>query len=292
MTKKLQVPMLVALVVLLAALACNGGQSAQSTPTLAAPAATNTPAANPTLAPTAGGPLATIGAPNAYSSPTPAPAATLTPMPTVNYPATITALAPTATPPGTTTTTGVNPSCKTLVEARALFGVDVTLVGTEPCAYTWTSPDGSYAPVNLAKDWIATTAQSDHIWIDDGNDTRVSAHAATFRMKSLNPGLTVDTQFDLELAFAALPQNNFAALVACHGCVNTHVVPTPSAGVSPCPVINSFTASTIAGGCLYKSLTTANFVIPSGWKALSGVPATWTMSGTLNNVTQVSLYKQ
>lgn len=266
---------LIAVLVALAitTLACSaGGVSVGWTPTSTPNAAAPTPAASPTLAPTAGGPLATIGAPNAYESPTPAPAVPLT-----------------ATPG---TTTGVTANCPKLDEARAAFGVDVTLIGTESCAYTWNSGDGSFKTVNRASGWIINSAEVDGlIYVRSGNGNTVQAKAATWRKMTENPGLTLELQFTLLTGFAALPQNAFASLVRCPEC--SGFPPAVPAGAAPtCPAVAGFTNSNITGGCLYKSSTPASFVIPAGWKALSGTPATWAMSGTLPGITQVSLYKQ
>lgn len=295
--------------------ACNVGGAIPGTGSVAAPASTPTPTLvsaaptatqTPTLAPTAVAGVVTpvLGLTPHWTNTPPAPAATLTPMPTPNYPATITALAPVPTTASATATigapgtTGVSPLCPKLDEARAAFGVDVTLVGTESCAYTWNSGDSSFKSVNRASGWIINSAEVDGlIYVRAGNGETVQAKASTWRYvkpvngNSLYPGLTLEKQFELLSGYAALPQNAFASLIRCPECAG--FPPAVPAGAAPtCPAVTGFTSSKITGGCLYKATNPTNFVIPAGWQAYYGVPAVWVTSGMLNNVTQVSLYKQ
>lgn len=192
---------------------------------------------------------------------------------------------------------GYHPNCPSLEQARALFGVDVTLIGSEVggCAWTFNTGDYGFLPVNLPLGWYATTAEADglvYIQSGDGSIGRIHAKASTWRLIVAYPGLTLERQVELTKAYAPYAGYD-PSIVVCRGCgqppAQQQINPQPDS--SGCPLFGGSQTQPIGdGGCVYRGeIKTAS--VPDGWWALSGNPPTRVDAGPVTG-NQISFYLQ
>lgn len=187
---------------------------------------------------------------------------------------------------------GYHPQCPTLEQARVLFGVDVTLLGNEPCAWVMNTGDYSYLPLNLPLGWIVTSAEPDglvYVQAGDGSLGRIQAKAMTARLMVAYPGLTPQRQVELTKAYAPYAGYSPDIIVCrCGQPPAQQVNPQPDS--SGCPMFgNNQTAPIGDGGCLYNgAVVTAP--VPDGWWANAGSPPVRVDSGRLLTAGTASFY--
>lgn len=111
----------------------------------------------------------------------------------------------------------VDADCPDLGWARSNLHSDVTLKGEEPCAYHMLRNDGSYsALVNYPWEWVVDAAEPDGlVYTQYGDGRQQWVKGATWRRIRNYPGMTLPRHYQDLLAYASLPQNNFAHVVRC-----------------------------------------------------------------------------
>lgn len=187
--------------------------------------------------------------------------------------------------------------CPTLQELRDQTDLDWTRVGGpntgENCTYAYNTADYSYDPMPLLTGWMTTTAQEDGlVHVQKGDGSTVNSKATTIRLLSANPGLTSELQTKLTKEYAPSAGYN-PSIVICDDCAAGFNDSFTPAAAPAAPSISGFTCSPIEGGYVCRASTPTNFVVPQGWRAYAGIPATWHEPGEdLGLQSQVSLYPQ